>query len=66
MNIQLVPKQRVFICSVLHRPPLWPIWQVIVAGKRYSNLNQGLLKELQSGTTPEELGLDPDDEEETL
>ncbi len=57
--------QSVFICSTLVRPnAVSPIFEVLIEGHRYRHINKWLLAELQSGTTPEELDLEPDEEEE--
>lgn len=56
---------RVHICSTLFRPnAVSPIYTVLIDGEIYSNVNKYLLKALQEGMTPEELEMDPDEEDE--
>ena len=55
----------VFKCSERVRSnAVSPVYQVMIEGRRYSNINQWLLAFLEDGTTPEELELEPDEEEE--
>jgi hypothetical protein len=60
----ILATQSVFICSTLFRPDaVSPIFEVLIEGLRYRHINKWLLAELQRGTTPAELDLDPDEEE---
>jgi hypothetical protein len=56
---------KIHICSTLFRPnAVSPIYTILVDGELYSNVNKYLLAALHDGMTPDELEMEPSDEDE--